>query len=312
MARVMTDFIEKSVGTGGVNQRHDVVRIQAMLNAMPPYLGGPEPRLKQDGFIGTKTIAAIQTFQRTNFGDADGRVDPGKRMEQKLVEFEMAPGSRPLNQIGVALDQARNWMKIAYPIVAAHIDPAGRFTDHGQRSVAIKEMFRVGFGHPFVAHPGSKRAITTTELQRFRGVFDQAAKVIATPPMVQPIKTLNTDDSLQEPTVHSRAPLAALRSTILVTYRLTDWDAVSGYGTGPLTRAGLLLQAAFDAGVNGVSTDYTANQPFIETGFADASLTLNEAARYNWFAQRLAQGQNFKFFHMPSQGVGWKDVASLP
>lgn len=312
MARVATDFIEKSVGTGGVNQRHDVVRIQALLNAMPPYLGGPAPRLKQDGFIGPTTINAIKGFQRMNFGEVDGRVDPGKRMEKTLVDFEMRDGSRPLNQIGASLDLARAWMRLAYPIVAAHVDTSGKFTDLGQRSEDFKKFFNVGFGHPFTARPGAKRPITARELDRFRRIFDRAARLIAAQPRVIAIKSQSTDDSLQEPNVHSRPPILPLNSFLLVTYRLTDWDAVSGYGTGPMTRAGLLLQAAFVGGIDGPTIDLTADQAFIELGFADASLTLGDSSRYNWLAQRLAMSKSFRFFHVPNKGFGWKDVPDLP
>jgi peptidoglycan hydrolase-like protein with peptidoglycan-binding domain len=312
MARLATDFIEKSVGAGGVNQRHDVVRIQALLNAMPTYVGGPEPRLKQDGFAGAKTIAAIQGFQRMNFGEADGRVDPGKRMEKTLIDFEMRDGTRPLNQIGPSLDLARAWMRLAYPIVVAHIDTSGKFTDRGAQSDTLKQLFTVGFGHPFVQRSGAKRPITARELERFRQTWDRAARIISAQPTVIAIRNQNTDDSLQEPTVHTRPPLLALRSNLLLTYRLTDWDDTSGYGTGPMTRAGLLLQAAFDGAIDTGVTDLTADKMWIESGFADATVTLIESSRYNWLAQALAQGKGFRFFHVPRQGIGWKDVPNLP
>ena len=72
-----TAAISAAVGAGGRNLAADVRTIQDMLNAVPKTSGGPTPPLAADGLIGPKTIAAIQRFQRTQLGWADGRVDPG-------------------------------------------------------------------------------------------------------------------------------------------------------------------------------------------------------------------------------------------
>src|SRR5262245_56416475 len=73
--------IQCSVGRGGVNRTDDVRTIQDALNRMGPLRSGPVPPLDVDGFIGPKTIGAIEKFQREQCGFAwpDGRVDPGQK-----------------------------------------------------------------------------------------------------------------------------------------------------------------------------------------------------------------------------------------
>jgi peptidoglycan hydrolase-like protein with peptidoglycan-binding domain len=68
--------ISASVGQGGVNKSSDVLKIQQALNKIPANQGGPIPLLKEDGYIGPKTIGAITKFQKENGGlITDGRVD---------------------------------------------------------------------------------------------------------------------------------------------------------------------------------------------------------------------------------------------
>ncbi|MFO1425029.1 MAG: C2 family cysteine protease [Candidatus Competibacteraceae bacterium] len=68
--------ISASVGQGGVNKKADVLVIQKALNRIPPNRGGPVPKLKEDGLVGPKTIAAILMFQKSNAGLVHaGRID---------------------------------------------------------------------------------------------------------------------------------------------------------------------------------------------------------------------------------------------
>src|SRR6266699_1724849 len=93
---MVTDNISKSVGVDGFNVSRDVAWVQAYLNMTPPSEGGPAAKLKQDGFFGPKTRKAIEDFQRRNFGQFDGRIDPGKRTEQRLIALETSITTRPL------------------------------------------------------------------------------------------------------------------------------------------------------------------------------------------------------------------------
>jgi len=68
--------ITGSVGQGGVNKNADVLAIQKALNQIPASKGGPDPKLKEDGWIGPKTNGAILKFQKANAGlKHDGRID---------------------------------------------------------------------------------------------------------------------------------------------------------------------------------------------------------------------------------------------
>ncbi|WP_426956243.1 hypothetical protein [Muricoccus radiodurans] len=66
-----------SVGAGGFNAPDDAVKVQGLLNAVPVDQGGPLAPLVVDGLVGPKTTGAIYRYQSTQFGWADGRVDPG-------------------------------------------------------------------------------------------------------------------------------------------------------------------------------------------------------------------------------------------
>lgn len=86
-----TGFVDlmNSVGRSGRNLRSDVEAVQAALNRIDQFRGGPFPLLAVDGFIGPKTVGAIDRFQRVQFpaNFPDGRIDPGQRTEARLNEL---------------------------------------------------------------------------------------------------------------------------------------------------------------------------------------------------------------------------------
>lgn len=84
---VPAGVIARSVGFAGANMRPDVLMIQNLLNAVPPPRGGPMPLLSVDGMCGPKTCGAIRGFQMRNASLADGRIDPGQRTEQTLLNM---------------------------------------------------------------------------------------------------------------------------------------------------------------------------------------------------------------------------------
>lgn len=89
--------ISASVGQGGVNRSGDVLTIQKALNQIPPNKGGADPKLKEDGLVGPKTIGAILKFQTVNTGLVkDGRVDAGGQTLARLnVVLATVPGPKP-------------------------------------------------------------------------------------------------------------------------------------------------------------------------------------------------------------------------
>lgn len=82
--------IASSVGASGVNARQDVLQVQRLLNARR---AGRGERLKEDGLIGPKTIAAIEQLQRDHLRltRPDGLVEPGRRTWSALSGTGAAP-----------------------------------------------------------------------------------------------------------------------------------------------------------------------------------------------------------------------------
>lgn len=105
--------ISASVGLGGFNRPDDVKNIQRALNHLIPDVGGAVPFLVDDGLVGPKTTAAIERFQRVNFGWADSRVDPAKktitRMEELLTLQPGNPyGGDPKKRVAFAISRLRS------------------------------------------------------------------------------------------------------------------------------------------------------------------------------------------------------------
>jgi peptidoglycan hydrolase-like protein with peptidoglycan-binding domain len=89
----MPKTISSAVGRGGRNfPASDVMTVQYLLNCVPAARGGPVPELAVDGAVGPKTIAAIEKFQRSLGGFADGRVDPGGATLRALQVGDPYPG----------------------------------------------------------------------------------------------------------------------------------------------------------------------------------------------------------------------------
>jgi peptidoglycan hydrolase-like protein with peptidoglycan-binding domain len=83
--------IVASVGRGGLNRTEDVLLVQELLNR---HIQAPQRPLVVDGVMSSRTIAAIEEFQRrvVNIHRPDGRIDPGDRTMAALVrQAEQAP-----------------------------------------------------------------------------------------------------------------------------------------------------------------------------------------------------------------------------
>jgi hypothetical protein len=86
--------ITGSVGRSGMNRPQDVRAVQTLLNSVARDRGGPAQALAIDGLAWSKTIAAIERFQRLALGHKwpDGRVDP---FGPTLLALEAAGGPSP-------------------------------------------------------------------------------------------------------------------------------------------------------------------------------------------------------------------------
>ena len=83
--------IVASVGRGGLNRTDDVRLVQELLNR---HIQAPQRPLVVDGVISSRTIAAIEAFQRrvVNMHRPEGRINPGDRTMAALAsQAEQAP-----------------------------------------------------------------------------------------------------------------------------------------------------------------------------------------------------------------------------
>ena len=83
--------IVASVGRGGLNRTEDVLLVQELLNR---HIQAPQQPLVVDGVMSSRTITAIEAFQRrvVNIHRPDGRIDPGDRTMAALArQVEQAP-----------------------------------------------------------------------------------------------------------------------------------------------------------------------------------------------------------------------------
>jgi hypothetical protein len=81
--------INDPVGAGGRNNQIDTFTVQFLLNTARARMNLKPIGL--DGDVGPETIGAISEFQRQSFGRSDGKIDPGFRTFQRLVEIHSEP-----------------------------------------------------------------------------------------------------------------------------------------------------------------------------------------------------------------------------
>jgi Putative peptidoglycan binding domain len=83
------------------NLTDDVLKVQVALNRFTPLEGGPNPKLKEDGIIGSLTSTAIRKFQAKRFeiGAADGIVDVGEKTDRHLANAASTYTSLPVEMM---------------------------------------------------------------------------------------------------------------------------------------------------------------------------------------------------------------------
>jgi len=81
-----------SVGRGGLNRSEDVRLVQELLNW---YIRPPQPPLVVTGVMDSRTLAAIEVFQRrvVQMHRPDGRVDPGSHTFAALASQAEQPAT---------------------------------------------------------------------------------------------------------------------------------------------------------------------------------------------------------------------------
>ena len=308
-----TENISSSVGVGGTNRPTDVAWIQAYLNMVPPSQGGPATKLKQDGLFGPKTRKAIEDFQRLHFGRFDGRVDPAKQTEQKLVALEQAPTTRPAIHVEPARRQAQIWMNAGLTAVRRNIGTAGNVTLDPRADQRFADLFELAFR--LNLRESGQRAPAAKQLVFVRQKFERAATLLRQPIRPLLIRFMAAEDELRAPRLSREPPLAIAGSIILANYKFTDFDPACGYGAGPFTRAAMPLQAAFIAADFSRAT-VTASELFILSGGGPAELAIHTSGNCSFFCQGMDTGGTVPrpFRHAPDvfNGVGgWNDRPGL-
>ena len=305
-----TENISSSVGVSGANRATDVVRIQAYLNIVLPAQGGPATKLKQDGQFGPKTKTAIEDFQRRHFGRFDGRVDPAKSTEQKLIALEQDPTTRPAIHVEPARRQAQIWMDAGRTAALRHIDAAGKVTLDPRSDQRFADLFELAFR--LNLRGSGPSAPPARQLVFVRQKFERAATLLQQPIRPLLIKFHAAEDELRPPRLNRRPPVSIGGTIILANFKFTDFDPACGFGTGPFTRAAMLLQAAFIA-ADFSPTTVTANELFIVSGFSPADLAIRTSGHFSFFCQGMDAGGALPrpFRHAPEAVFGWNDQPGL-
>ncbi|MDQ2970719.1 MAG: peptidoglycan-binding protein [Acidobacteriota bacterium] len=305
-----TANISSSVGVSGTNRPTDVAWIQAYLNMVPPSEGGPAPKLKQDGLFGPKTKKAIEDFQRRHFGRADGRVDPAKQTEQKLIALETSPSTRPAIHVEPARRQAQIWMDAGLTAVRRNIGTAGNVTLDPRADQRFVDLFELAFR--LNLRESGLRAPSAKHLVFVRQKFERAVTLLRQPIRTLEIRFMAVEDGLRAPRLSRIPPLAIASNIILANYKFTDFDEVCGYGTGPFTRAAMLLQAAFIA-ADPPSTTVVASELFIVSGLAPPEVAIRDSGHFSFFCQGMDAGGVVPrpFHHAPEAVGGWNDRPGL-
>ena len=172
--------LDKSVGQGGFNQVPDTLKIQELLNLISPNDGGPVVPLKEDGFIGPKTLAAIKAFQLFQGLGTDGRVDPGGALLQKMNELPKTAladrNTRLLQKVSVSMPDV-----IAMAAKSQRtIDEAIDFVTFGaSRPFVKKRSFDLAdLYFAFGRQPSSQ---TLSELKFIRTTYNRVSTVTSRP-----------------------------------------------------------------------------------------------------------------------------------
>ncbi len=81
------DTIVHGIGPDLTNDRQDVMRVQSLLNQVPPPVGGPETKLAVDGIFGPFTEKAIARFRKIQFGQIQNTLLPTEPAFIRLCEY---------------------------------------------------------------------------------------------------------------------------------------------------------------------------------------------------------------------------------
>jgi hypothetical protein len=279
--------ITASVGQGGANRKADVEAIQTALNSISPANGGANPKLKVDGWIGSKTIGAILNFQKSNAGlVTDGRVDANGSTLFRinlLLEMKNVPPKPPdPDPKALALSDlptAVMWAQSALSALAGPDTPAVQ--------TALNVHFHVNNGLFLPAH---YIFVIKRNYAAVLAVFAQADAVFRSAALAEAQADRAIDPSGNPFPAYNPVPP---QKSIKFTTTFRPWDGASGFG--PFCRAAMVLHEP----VHYVDPRADSLHDYYEHGSQYDKLTADLAAHnpssYVSFAQQVFFGWDTRF-----------------
>lgn len=269
--------ISASVGNGGANRKADVEAIQQALNSISPIAGGPTVKLKVDGIVGPKTIAAILNFQKANLGlTQDGKVDVNGSTLQR-INFILDGSTADPKALAIADMPVSNfWATLAITALQNSTAPTVQ--------VAVETHFHLSSGK---LNREIYLQIIRRNYTRVKAVFARAAQVF---------RTRSDSEAAQDNALDHGVPFPAytfFNQSVNFTSTFHPWNGTDGFG--PMCRSAMVLHEP----VHYVDPLATPENDFYEHGAEYNSLTPEQAVHnpssYVCFAEQIAFGSDVRF-----------------
>jgi hypothetical protein len=273
--------ITAAVGAGGANRNPDVLAIQVALNKISPIAGGPVPSLKEDGLIGTKTLAAIVNFQKGNLGlIADGKIDVHGATLGRINFILDGNTSDPKTLAMASLPVSNSWANFALASL-----PSGGGTGSASVQAALNTHFHLNNGRLTQAQ---YLTIIRQNYIRVQSVFARAAQLF---------RSRSNAEAAQDQGIDKNGlPFPAytfFAQSINFTTSFHNFTGTNGFG--PMCQAAMVLHEP----VHFVDPKADNNNDFYEHGVQYDTLTADQAVHnpssYVCYAQQITFGSDVRF-----------------
>jgi peptidoglycan hydrolase-like protein with peptidoglycan-binding domain len=273
--------ITASVGTGGLNRKDDVLAIQVALNKISPIAGGPTPALKEDGFIGPKTIAAILNFQKSNLGlIADGKIDAHGATLNRINFILDGTTSDPKTLAMASLPVSNSWANFAIASL-----PSGSGTPSAAVQAALNTHFHLNNG---TLSQAQYLAIIRQNYMKVQSVFARAAQLFRS--------RSNAEAASDQGVDKNGVPFPAytfFAASINFTTSFHNFNGTDGFG--PMCQAAMVLHEP----IHFVDPKADINNDFYEHGAQYNTLTADQAVHnpssYVCYAEQITFGSDVRF-----------------
>ena len=285
-----------SVGRNGDNRKKDIVRIQAMLNVLPPMLGGPTVLLKLDDMVGPKTIAAIEGFQQKQFAKKDGKVDKNGPTFKKLVELEQSSQIIPVTLRPDSAAIARQWAEAGLWHVNQAIGPDEGPKPKDQVPERVRDLLMMFFGLEWdyrADFSTFRRQVTANDLQFMRDKLSKMKASLMLPGMYTAIEYVQMYNDLTKPQRLQMCSGGSMGPFVNVAF--CEPDPVNHIGAAIHFRAAGLFQGSALAGDTQDRIFGVSDPDFYLSGMVAPILGLHSSAAYLFFCQCAAGGSLYYF-----------------